>query len=356
MIGMRIKQARIAAQLSLRELAGKTGNYVSAQVIHKYELDKAIPGSDVLIKLAKALNVKIEYFFRPLKREVVLGEPAYRKRSTVSQKEILSIHEKTKEVVEKYLEVEELFPESRFKIEHPANSIKRPISSFEEIEEFAREVRKKWKLGIDPIVNLVEVLEERGVKVVMISSDDKIDGLSTWANDTLPIIVVKENQPSDRLRFSLAHELGHLLMDTMKSINPEKAADRFAGAFLVPKEAVTIEFGESRNRISIFELQTLRKKYGMSAQAWVYRLKDTGIINEQFYVRIWRVFNREKIFDKELGDPLVKERPKRLEWLVVQAAEERLISQPRAAELLGISLDNFRKEYSIGDTDAEVHS
>jgi len=75
MLGGRIKQARIAAGLSLRGLADASGNYISAQVIQKYEQGITNPGSDVLIKLSKALGVKVEYFFRPDAVQVSLTCP-----------------------------------------------------------------------------------------------------------------------------------------------------------------------------------------------------------------------------------------------------------------------------------------
>ena len=137
MIGDRIKQARISAGLSLRGLADISENYVSAQVIHKYELGKSTPGSDVLIELAKALGVKVEYFFRPDSVQVTLGEPAYRKRRAASSKNLQAMRAKAKEWVEKYLEVESLFPDSRFaQIRLPREEDRR-IGAMGEVETLA---------------------------------------------------------------------------------------------------------------------------------------------------------------------------------------------------------------------------
>ena len=278
MIGDRIYQARVAAGLSLRQLAERMNNYVSAQVIHKYELGKAQPGSDVLIKLAKALGVKVEFFFRPESASVTLSEPAYRKSSRASAKHQESIRAKAKEWVEKYIAVESLFPAHRFNALKLPKESDRTIRSLDDIEPFARNLRKQWALGIDPIEKLSEVLEDRGVKVAMVDVNERVDGLSCWANETIPVLVVKKNQTSDRLRFSMAHELGHLLLLPSKHLDDEKAADRFAGAFLVPEEAAKAELGEHRSSFSFYELMTLREKYGMSVQAWIYRARDLGII------------------------------------------------------------------------------
>jgi Zn-dependent peptidase ImmA (M78 family) len=355
MFGDRLKQARLAAGLSLRGLADRMNNYVSAQVIHKYELDKATPGSDVLIKLSQALSVKMEFFFRPQSVEIELSKPAYRKRATVSKKEIEAIRAQAKDRVEKYLEVESLFP-NRFKKNMIPQKLRAPVKQMNDIEELAKELRKHWSLGLDPIDNVTEVLEDQGVKVVMLVSDSKIDGLSCWANETIPVVVVNKNQTSDRLRLSLAHELGHLLLENTESIDQEKAAYRFAGAFFAPDEVAMRELGSTRTKISLYELKNLREKYGMSVQAWVHRLQDLHIISDSFAVQIFTTFRQRGIHNKEMGKPLSAEEPKRFERLVIQAVEEGLVSDSRGAELLDLSVNELRQrikgEVAVGD----VHS
>lgn len=356
MIGIRIKQARLAAGFSLRELADKTDNYISAQVIHKYELGKSMPGSDVLLKLAKALGVKMEYFFRPLAQNVSLSVPAYRKRANASAKHLQSVQAQAKDWVERYLEVESLFSANRvLKVSLPKEQ-DRSIRKMEDVEHLTKELRIDWKLGIDPIDHVTEVLEDRGVKVVMLEGDDDFDGLSCWANDDIPVIVVKKNQASDRLRFSIAHELGHLLMKVSSSVDPEKAADRFAGSFLVPEEAVRLELGELRNKLSSFELKSLREKYGMSIQAWIYRAKDVGVIADSYAVSVFKLLRKLGIHTREIGEQLPSEQPKRYKRLVIQAVEEGLLSPVRAAELLRISLNEFRNNIKGGFEGSDTRS
>jgi Zn-dependent peptidase ImmA (M78 family)/transcriptional regulator with XRE-family HTH domain len=348
MIGPRIKQARVAAGFSLRQLADKTNNYVTAQSLHKYELDRATPGSDVLLKLAKALDVKVEFFFRPNAAAVTLGGPAFRTRSGASAKELESIRARAKDWVEKYLEVESLFPEKRFKRFRMPKVSAKPVRKLEQIEEIAAAVRKEWSLGIDPIDKLIEVLEDRGVKVALVEAEGEVDGLSCWVNDDIPLVLVKKNQMSDRLRFSIAHELGHLLLNVHDSVKREKAADRFAGAFLVPEEAVKAELGENRQSFNFDELKSLRVKYGMSVQAWIYRAHDLGIISNSFFTHIFQVLRSTGMHKKEIGENLPPEQTKRFERLVLQAVEEDLISPAKGAELLKVRLNDFRKQLEAG--------
>jgi Zn-dependent peptidase ImmA (M78 family)/DNA-binding XRE family transcriptional regulator len=356
MIGQRIKQARVAAGFSLRQLADKTNNYVSAQAIHKYELENATPGSDVLLKLAKALGVKMEFFFRPSSSSVSLGDPAYRKRSDTSAKELESIRARAKDWVEKYLEVESLFPDKRFKRFKMPKATHKAIRHLDQIEEIATGVRREWSLGVDPIDKLTEVLEDRGVKVALVEAEGEVDGLSCWVNEHIPLILVKKNQNSDRIRFSIAHELGHLLLKMPSSSNPEKAADRFAGAFLVPGIAAKAELGERRQSFSFDELKSLRFKYGMSVQAWIYRAHDLGIISDRLSAQLFQFLKAKGLLKQEIGIRLPDERAGRFERLVLQAVEEDVISPARGAELLNIGLNDFRKKLDAGALNGNVCS
>lgn len=347
MLGQRIKQARIAAGLSLRGLAEATNNYISAQVIQKYEQGLTNPGSDVLIKLAKALGVKVEFFFRPSKAVVSLSCPVYRKRSSVSKKYLQSIHAKMKDKVEQYLELESLFPEDRFERSEINRLKSRKIKKTADVEELAEDLRGAWALGNDPIENMTDIIEDRGAMVIPLAANDDFDGLSCWANDSIPVIVVKKALPGDRQRSDLAHELGHLIMEVSPDISEEKAAKRFSAAFLAPRAAVYRELGRKRNDIDLSELVLLKKKYGMSMQQWIYRAKDLEIISES---RSTEWFKRFRIKGWYRSEPLQvrAEEPQRFEMLVIQAVTEGILSPVRASEFLDMPYQQFRKDMIAG--------
>lgn len=355
MLGDRIKQARVAAGLSLRQLSEKMDRYVSAQVIHKYERGKATPGSDVLIHLAKALDVKVEYFFRPKSVSVALSEPAYRKRYAVSAKHLHSIQAQVMGRVERYLEVESFFPENRFpRIKLPSEK-QRIIKNMNDVEVLALYLRKLWELGLDAIENLTEVLEDRGVKVVMLEGEDDFDGLSSWANEEIPVILIKRDLSGDRQRSSMAHELGHLIMKAAPNIDREKAAFRFSGAFLVPEEVVYRELGKQRHTLELDELNMLKRKYGMSMQQWIYRAKDLSIISESRASELFRLFRKKGWNQREPGFVVPYEEPQRFKRLILQAVTERLISPARAAEILGEPFNEFRKSLQVELAEEEIH-
>lgn len=347
MIGNRIKLARKAAGLSLRTLAEKAG--VSAMAISKYENNNSTPSSKVLLSLAKSLDVRVEYFFRTANIE--LSEIEYRKHDKLPKKTLDKIKGNVIEQIERFLELENYLPNSPVEVFHLPNNLPNKIDEYEEIEFLAKLIRKNWKLGNNPISDLTDVLEERGIRVFHsnILHDQKFDGLAARVNN-VPIIVVDSQIPGDRQRFTLSHELGHLILDgrIAEHMDIEKAANRFAGAFLVPLEEVVKELGQKRNWIEPIELCILKKTYGFSMQAWLYRATELGIVNRSSSKKMWDYFTAKDWRKTEPGEQYPSEEPKLFTQMVFHACGEDLISESKASELLGKSLSEFRSMRSVG--------
>jgi len=328
-IGERIKSARIGAGLTQRGLGERMG--LSAMAISKYEQGKIIPGSRVLILLAQVLDVKIEYFFRSA--SVTLSHPHYRCREALSKQEEDRIHAKVLEWLERYIEIEQIMGEEK-PLMLPSKAACR-VASLDEIEDVAQHIRNEWELGLDPIENVMDVLEQHGIKVGVIETVDKFDALTFYSDGKTPVIAVNNDMPGDRQRFSLAHELGHLLLRVEGGINEEKMANRFAGAFLVPEEMAYRELGEKRRTIAPREFYMLKHKYGMSMSAWLHRAAELGIISRAATDRLRALFNNQEWWQKEPGNQVAPEQPTHMELLVLRAVSEERISQSRAQELYG---------------------
>jgi len=160
----------------MRALAEKA--HISAMAISKYENNKSTPSSTVLLSLADALGVRVEYFFRASK--VQLKEVEYRKHSKLPKKTLAQIEGEVIEQIERYLELEEFLPVS------PVESFKLPddlprIENYDDIEQVASIVRHAWGLGDNPIPDLIDTLEEKGVRVFQSKAlhQEKFDGLAT---------------------------------------------------------------------------------------------------------------------------------------------------------------------------------
>jgi len=332
MIGERIKIARKKANLSLRGLAEKVG--VSAQAISKYERGLDVPSSSILIKLAHALDVHVEYFLRPV--TVSLSSPDYRcYTSRLKNRDKEVIKSQVQDWLERYLLIDEITSEQ---IEFSFPDIQRKIEHIEDVERVALALRNHWKLGADPIEHLAETLESQGIKVGMVKGSNYFDSLILWANGSIPIIAIKQDIPGDRQRLSIAHELGHLILEIPSEWDDrqvERTVFRFAGAFLVPEPVVIQELGEHRQRLDPKELYLLKHKYGISMQAWIYRARDLDIISESQMRDLFKEFKSRGWHRKEPGNPYPPESLNRLERLVRKALVEELISEARAIEILG---------------------
>ncbi len=341
MIGDRIKQARKASGLSLRALAEKAG--VTAMAISKYENNKSTPSSNVLLGIAQALGLKVEYFFRTSKVE--LHEVEYRKHAKLPKKVLDQIEGDVIEQIERFLDLELFLPANPIESFKLPDKLPHEIEDYEDIESIVNIVRQAWGLGNNPIPDLIDTLEERGIRVFQSKAlhDDKFDGFAAKVNG-FPVIVVGRDWPGDRQRFTLSHELGHLILNDRLSshLDAEKAANRFAGAFLVPESEALKELGNTRSWIEPVELHVLKQTYGLSMRAWIYRASDLGILNQSASRKMWDYFRQRNWIKNEPGEQYKPEEPKLFKQLVFHAFGEQLISESKAAELLSWPISVFR--------------
>jgi len=340
MIGCRLRLARAASGLSLRELADKIGNQVTAQAIGKYERDEMTPGSSGLIALASALAVSVDYLLG--EQELVLDGVEFRKKAITSRREEAQVEAAVLYRLERYLVVEEILGLRSVEWDQPREA-PYPVNVVADADRAARRLRQAWDLGADPIPNLVELLEEKGIKVIALDLDN-VDGLKAQvrrpSREPSPIIVVKRGVWGERQRFTLVHELGHMVMDLALGVDAEKAANRFAGAFLMPAEALWSEIGKHRTQISLGELLRLKELFGASIQAITYRCKDLGILPEPLFRTLYQAFKDRGWRSPPYEEPgaLSVEEPHRFERLCYRALAEGALSEAKTAELLGLSV------------------
>ncbi len=325
-LGKRINLARKAMGLSMRGLAQKMN--ISPMSISKYERGLMNPSSSILLEMADVLNVSVEFFFRPPPESISLV--MYRKHASLGKTELNAIHANIQEWLERYLEAESYFESEG----EPINIWKKYLAnSLEDIEQVADKVRYDWNLGIDPIDNLINILETHGIKIGMIDSRDCFDGC-TFKSNGQPVIAVRNNTCGDRQRFSIAHELGHIVLDVDEDIE-EKAAHRFAAAFLFPKSSVLQELGEHRTCLNLDELYLLKHKYGISMQAIIRRAKDLGIINDSYYRELCITFSQKGYRRQEPGKPVKSEEPARMQLLLLRLLAEDILTKSKVEELNG---------------------
>ncbi|NLN24643.1 MAG: ImmA/IrrE family metallo-endopeptidase, partial [Bacteroidetes bacterium] len=194
--------------------------------------------------------------------------------------------------------------------------------------------------------NITQLLEDQEIKIIEIAEADNLfDGMATIIDEKYAVIVINENFPIERKRFTLLHELGHLILDIPDCDfkEEENYCNLFAAEFLFPLSNVFKEFGKNRRSVAIQELIEAQKKYGMSIQAIMYRLLNADIISKNQLSNFYRQIN----FNKELKKVIDKDRfetpefSHRYKQLVYRAYSQELISASKAASLLGENINKI---------------
>lgn len=338
----RLKSARTLAAVSQDQLVEKMGNIVSKNAISKYEKGQMMADSTILLALSKALNVKPDYFFRPFTVEIENVE--FRKKQKLSVKALNAIKQTATDVVERYIEVEQ-FLNIASTFTNPIADLQ--ITDIKSIDKAAIQVRNKWKLGMNALPNVIDLLEDNEIKVIEVDAPDEFDGFSGWADGKIPIIVINKNYVVERKRLTTLHELGHLILKLHPAL-PEKEKERlcfqFAGAMLMPEPTFKAEVGNIRSHFSQPELIAIKENYGISIQAIMARAKDLGIITKPQFIkfRMWIARNRT---EAGLGAFKGMEQAIRFKQLIYRAAAEEVISLSKAANLSNQKLAEFRKEF-----------
>lgn len=236
--------------------------------------------SDEMLKaFSKHLNYPEDFF---MLSEQVYGTGYslmfHRKRKSLSQKVIASIHAQMnihRIIVSKLLNSIDI--EVKFK---PLD-----IDEYDEnVEEIANAIRAAWLLPRGPVKNLTETIEQAGGIIIKCDfGTPKVDAISQWIPGLPPLFFVNINVPGDRLRFSLAHELGHVVMHRIPRPEMEEEADRFAAQLLMPRE----EVNSSLSKISLAKLASLKLYWKVSMAALLKRASDLKKITERTARFLW---------------------------------------------------------------------
>lgn len=287
-IPYRIKQARVSRGFSMIELASRVG--ISKQSISQYEMGTATPSPLILRNISEVLNYNLSFFTKPMPTTNSSNSAIFFRKKRGTRTKVINA---AKEKIEIFREISDYLSEF---VDFPQINI--PTINYncdydelldnETIEEYALMVREKWGLGYGPIGNLTMELQKNGFFISKMNfGDSKLDAFSVWYNNK-PYIFLSNDKPSNaRIRFDIAHELGHLLMhanfyteDEIKA-SPElykkieNEADRFAGALLMPNKT----FREDIYSTSIEHFINLKQKWLTSIGSMIYRCETIGILN-----------------------------------------------------------------------------
>lgn len=207
-------------------------------------------------------------------------------------------------------------------------------------QEVAQDVRHELGLGMEPITDLVGILEDAGALVLRWPLETiQVDAIASWQDGEVPVILIGEHVPADRQRFTMAHELGHAVMhDTEASAEQEKEADAFAAEFLAPASAIRKEWPAP---VTLDALIPLKRRWGISLAALIRRGLDADLLTEAEY-RNWNIQLSTTGMHRREPEPTERENPTALhsairKYLDGGASVEKLASRafmyPREFEL-----------------------
>jgi Zn-dependent peptidase ImmA (M78 family) len=343
----RLQQARTMRGFSLRALEAAIRGTVSHNALAKYERGEMQPGSEVLIEMADALGQPLDYFYRPYR--VAVNQVRFRKKSRLRLGRQRAIRELAADYVERYREAEELVGDVR-KFVAPLSG--RKVGNSAEAEQAAAALRDEWDLGQDPLPNVFELMENKGIKVLELPDEDHdFDGLSA-DTEVGPVVVIAAhlNKNLPRKRMTEVHELGHVTVEIADGVDvkgEEKLMGAFAGAFLLPAETFTEAFGKKRQKLAVAELIEMKAHFGASIMAIMRRARSLGLISDPTYTSFC-VFTSQRGW-RSKGEPgderyVGCESDGRFRQLVRRAVAEETISLSKGAALLGEPLTLVRKD------------
>jgi Zn-dependent peptidase ImmA (M78 family)/transcriptional regulator with XRE-family HTH domain len=270
--------AREARGLTQSELAKAVG--VTQAKISKYENGMLLVSDDDLAGMAKTLNYSEELFFQSDK-VYGLGSSIlfHRQRRCVPifiQRKLQANVNIMRMQIERLLrgaEVKDTFRFQELDIDACGGAA----------EGVADCVRAAWRLPIGPVPNLTAAIESAGGIVIKRSFETRrIDALHLWVSDLPPLFFVNHDLSGDRLRFTLAHEVGHAIMHSMPREKMEQEADQFAAELLMPREDIR----KFLRNITLQGAALLKPHWKVSMAALIRRAKDLGEITERQYTRL----------------------------------------------------------------------
>lgn len=267
---------------------------VSPSTITKWEDGTHYPQSEALDKLSEALHIPTHWFLKNLPD---FGNPLFLNRA---KKRVLKAPcDRSNAMLLNLAEVTIIASEW---INLPEVDLIEVFSRSEAlmindgiIQNTAEKLRNHWGLGKAPISNLTKRLERAGIIIARFDIGyDDMDGTSAWINNRPYIFIAADKNNYFRSRFDLAHELGHIIMHKNLSHEDKKTmfdelerqAHFFASCFLLPTDVFALEV----RRPSIESLMMLKKRWGISIAAMIYKLQDLKITSEESSSRLWRSY------------------------------------------------------------------
>ncbi len=222
--------------------------------------------------------------------------------------------------------------------------IRMPVEEHGSPATIASALRKIWDLPSGPVDDVVGLLESAGVRVMRRDLGTTAqDAVSTWPAGEQPLILINHGLPPDRERFTLAHEVGHLIMHELPSEEQEKEANQFAGEFLTP--ATDLEpLLEGLTVRQFPKLAELKLTWKVSMAMLIQRAADLDCISANQFKSFRIRLNQYGWSQREPGD-LRAESPQRIAGLVKTQLDRHGHDVDTVAGIALMLPEPFRRHY-----------
>lgn len=300
--GERLKLARIYRNMTASELADKIG--VSRQAVLQYEKNESKPKLETEFTIITTLHFPRDFFYMDNLNMVPVENTFFRALSTTKKIDLQTQEEKTKFIVYIYEFLNNYFNYPQLDL--PKIDIDIDLNNKDNIEDIANNVRNYWGLGFQPIENMVNLLENKGIIVSTLNiNNKKIDAFTQVHEinnkEKYCVVLSNDKQSVARRNFDAAHELGHIILhknieklEELSSEEQKKLEDQandFAAAFLLPQNAF---FNDLKDPLNLEYYKELKKKWKVSIAAMVMRARQLGRINNSKYVDLVKSMNYRK--------------------------------------------------------------
>lgn len=334
----RIKEAREARGFTGETFAEAIG--VSRQAVAQFETGQSSPSGETMSKIIVETGQPLSFFTGTPPRAGEPRAPFFRSLKRMEQHHRRRIVRRLQwagdigTLLERFIELPAVnFPSTEFDCERGDD---------DDIELAAEHLRDYWGLGRGPIRNLGSILESNGVLMVrepVLCQD--MDAVSCWIGGRPIVLMSAEVEGGPRDLFNLAHELAHLVLHpdievTSSNLDMvEKQANRFASAFLLPRETFSREVLGS----SIAYFKTLKARWGVSIASMAYRSRNLGILSDNQFSYLFRQMNILKIRKVEpLDDAFPVNRPTMLAEGLRMLVEHGVYTRAQIEAALGLNL------------------
>ncbi|MDD3588256.1 MAG: ImmA/IrrE family metallo-endopeptidase [Thermoguttaceae bacterium] len=326
-----LKLVREQRGWSQKEVAEKLG--IKQSALSKYEHGAIEPDLEMRKKIAGLFDYPVEFFEQDV--EIIpSGLVHHRKRSSLGAKLRDSLE------AEARLRLMNVAAMANYQNIRTNGIINRDDKSPEEV---ARQLRKDWNIPVGPISDLTKLLEQHNIIVIPFDFEtDKLDGFYICLDSGLICIVLNTNDAfaPDRNRFTLAHELGHVLLhrNVLPDRETEREADAFAAEFLMPEDTIRLDL---QPPITFERLLKLKSKWKVSIGALIYRANKLKLLLPFAYRKLWTFMSSQGYRKKEPSCGIEREVPVLLNHLLLNQQE----ATPDLPTFLHLTASGFEARY-----------